>query len=254
MKLKDRVALVTGEGSGIGRAITLAFAAEGAHVIVAGRTASKLDKTLAGVKAHGTRCLAITADVADSASVSEMFVRIDREFGGLDILVNNAGIGIEDMELFNRTVAARGKEASSGEPIRTQWKMTQEMPDETWRRMIAVHLDGTFFCTREALALMSRKNRGVIINISSTAALAGQDGGPALQRGQGRHARLHPRGRAGGRFPEHTGQRAVPRVRGNRDERPVLARLQARDAIADSARSMGNRRRSRRRRRVSRVR
>jgi len=178
MRLKDRVALITGGGSGIGRAIALAFAAEGAHLIVAGRTAAKLDETVAAAKAQRTNCAAITADVADSASVRAMFARIDSEFGGLDILVNNAGIGIEDMEAFNRTVAARGKEASAGEPLRTQWSVTQEMPDETWRRMLAVHLDGTFYCTREALVLMSRKNRGAIINISSTAGFAGQEGAP----------------------------------------------------------------------------
>jgi len=180
MKLKDRIALVTGGGSGIGRAIALAFAAEGAHVAVAGRTAAKLEETAAIVKAQSSKskCAAITADVADSSSVRELFTRIDREFGGIDILVNNAGIGIEDMDRFNQTIAARGKEASTGEPLRTQWNMTQGMPDETWRRMLAVHLDGTFYCTREALALMSRKNRGVIINISSTAALAGQEGAP----------------------------------------------------------------------------
>jgi 3-oxoacyl-[acyl-carrier protein] reductase len=178
MKLKDRVALVTGGGSGIGRAIALAFAAEGARVVVAGRTASKLAETAAATTMHGTTCAALAVDVSDSTSVREMFVRIDREFGGLDILVNNAGIGIEDMEAFNRTVAARGKEAAAGEPIRTQWKVTQQMPDETWREMLAVHLDGTFFCTREALVLMSRRNRGVIINVSSTAGLAGQEGAP----------------------------------------------------------------------------
>lgn len=178
MRLKDRVALVTGGGSGIGQAIARAFAAEGAHIAVAGRTAAKLDETVAIIKGQQTKCVAITADVADSASVRELFARVDREFGGLDILVNNAGIGIQDMERFNQTVLARGKEASAGEPLRTQWKITQEMPDETWRRMLAVHLDGTFYCTREALALMSRKNRGVIINISSTAALAGQEGAP----------------------------------------------------------------------------
>jgi 3-oxoacyl-[acyl-carrier protein] reductase len=178
MKLKERVALVTGGGSGIGRAIALRFAAEGAHIIVAGRTSGKLDETVAALGARTSRCLAIRTDVADSASVRELFAEIDREFGGIDILVNNAGIGVDDMERFNRTVEARGKELASGGPIRTQWNVTQDMPDETWHGMIGVHLDGMFFCTREALKLMGRKNSGVIINVSSTAALAGQEGAP----------------------------------------------------------------------------
>jgi 3-oxoacyl-[acyl-carrier protein] reductase len=107
-----------------------------------------------------------------------MFARIERELGGLDILVNNAGIGIEDLDRFNQTVAARGTEAAAGGPIATPWNITQQMPDEEWRRMLAVHLDGTFFCTREAIKLMSRRTRGAIINISSTAGLAGQEGAP----------------------------------------------------------------------------
>jgi len=178
MKLENRLALVTGGGSGIGRAIAIAFAAEGARVAVAGRTAATLDGTLAALPSGCAKALALTADVADSASVRTMFARIEREFGGLDILVNNAGIGIEDIGRFNQTVAARGKELSSGEPLRTQWNVTQDMPDQEWRRMLAVHLDGTFFCTREALKLMSRTRRGVVINVASTAGLAGQEGAP----------------------------------------------------------------------------
>jgi 3-oxoacyl-[acyl-carrier protein] reductase len=178
MKLEDRVALVTGGGSGIGRAIALRFAAEGAHVVVAGRTPTTLEETVAAMRAGRTKGRAIQTDVSSSASVRGLFTEVDREFGRLDVLVNNAGIGVDDVEHFNRTVEARGREFASGEPLRTQWNLTQEMPDEIWRRMIAVHLDGTFFCTREALRLMSRGGRGVIINVASTAALAGQEGAP----------------------------------------------------------------------------
>ena len=178
MKLADRSALVTGGGSGIGRAIAIAFAAEGARLIVAGRTAATLDATLAALPAERSGSLALTVDVASSASVRAMFARIERAIGGLDILVNNAGIGIEDLGRFNSTVAARGKEAAAGGPIATQWNVTQEMADDEWRRMLAAHLDGTFFCTREALKLMSRRSRGAIINVSSTAGLAGQEGAP----------------------------------------------------------------------------
>ncbi len=183
----------------------------------------------------------------------ELFARVDREFGGLDILVNNAGIGIEDMERFNETVLARGKEASAGEPLRTQWKMTQQMPDETWRRMLAVHLDGTFYCTREALALMSRKNRGVIINIDNTAALAGQEAAPHYSAAKAGVLGFDMRRRARGRLTKHSGQCAVPWVYRNRDERAVLAGFQARYVVANTARSMGDRGRSGERRGISRV-
>jgi 3-oxoacyl-[acyl-carrier protein] reductase len=178
MKLEDRVALVTGGGSGIGRAIARCFAEEGAHVIVAGRTPATLEETIAATRSGRTKCRAVQTDVSSSASVKALFTEVDREFGRLDVLVNNAGIGVDDFDQFNRTVEARGREFASGEPVRTQWKLTQEMPDEIWRRMMAVHLDGTFFCTREALRLMSRTNRGVIINVASTAGLTGQEGAP----------------------------------------------------------------------------
>ena len=185
MKLADRSALVTGGGSGIGRAIAIAFAAEGARLIVAGRTAATLDATLAALPAERSGALALTVDVANSASVQAMFARIEREIGGLDILVNNAGIGIEDLGRFNATVAARGKEAAAGGPIATQWNVTQEMADDEWRRMLAAHLDGTFFCTREALKLMSRQNSGAIVNLSSVAALMGLDTVPHYSAAKG---------------------------------------------------------------------
>lgn len=178
MKLSDRVAVITGGGSGIGRATALRFAQEGAHVIVAGRTRATLDETLAAIKTPRHKGRAISTDVASSASVKALFAEVDRDFGRLDILVNNAGIGVEDFDQFNATVEARGREVGSGQPVQTQWRLTQEMEDATWRRMMAVHLDGTFFCTREALRLMSRTNSGAIINVASTAALAGQEGAP----------------------------------------------------------------------------
>src|SRR5215510_6036741 len=91
MKLKDRVALVTGGGSGLGRAISLLFAEEGAHVVVNELRLETAEQTVASMKGPaGGR--AIQADVADSAQVKAMFATIERELGRLDILVNNAGI------------------------------------------------------------------------------------------------------------------------------------------------------------------
>jgi 3-oxoacyl-[acyl-carrier protein] reductase len=187
MKLSGRVALVTGGGSGIGRATALAFAREGAVVIVndleratAERTVAELDGPAPGY--------AIAADVSDSAAVRGMFADVERIGGGLDVLVNNAGVGLtgaEERRRLRDTLAARLAEAGTGEPIRTHWDITQHMSDEAWHRMIGVHLNGTFFCTREALRLMSRRDRGAIVNLSSVAALTGLEQVPHYAAAKG---------------------------------------------------------------------
>jgi 3-oxoacyl-[acyl-carrier protein] reductase len=123
--------------------------------------------------AAGSGARAIRADVADSAQVKAMFAEVEREFGSLDVLVNNAGIAgtsAADRDKLRERADTRIMETLSGEGIRTHLDVTQEMTDEAWHRMIAVHLNGTFFCTREALRLMSRRDQGAIINMSSVAA------------------------------------------------------------------------------------
>jgi 3-oxoacyl-[acyl-carrier protein] reductase len=175
MRLKDRIALVTGGGSGIGEAIARQFAAEGAQVVIAGRTESVLRKAVSGI--GEARCCAIRTDVADSASVAKLFDEIEKRFASLDILVNNAGIGVDDMPEYNRIAEARGRE-SAGAGIQTQWNVTASMSDEIWRQMLAGHLDGTFYCTRAAIKLMAAIKRGSIVNVSSTAGLTGQEGAP----------------------------------------------------------------------------
>src|SRR5712691_3344174 len=176
MKLKDRIALVKGGGSGIGQATAQLFAEEGARVIVNDVDLAAARKTVESPGAGVPGARAIQADVSDSRQVSAMFAEIEREFGTLDILVNNAGIAEtapgEAERLREKTEAWIG-EMLSGQGIQTHWDITQSLSDEAWHRMIGVHLNGTFFCTREALRLMSRRNRGVIINMSSVAALAG---------------------------------------------------------------------------------
>ena len=109
---------------------------------------------------------ALAADVSDSGAVREMFARLD----ALDVLVNNAGIAEspERWAALNRIAEARLQE----HPVETHWDVTVQMEDETWRRMMAVHLDGTFYCTRGALPLLAERG-GSIVNLSSTAALAG---------------------------------------------------------------------------------
>ena len=89
-------------------------------------------------------------------------------------------------------------ELMGGGPVTTHWDLTQEMSDEAWRRMMGVHLDGTFFCTREALRLMARKNRGAIINMSSVAALMGLEAAVHYSAAKGGHLTRDRAGESGG--------------------------------------------------------
>ena len=175
MKLEGRVALVTGAGSGIGRATAILFANEGAQVIVNDKDRETAGATVEAMGAARERGYAYQADVSDSAAVRAMFAELKRRFGALDVLVNNAGIGEtgDRRDEINRTGEAQLQELLSGGPIKSHWDVTTSLSDEEWRQMIDVHLGGTFFCTREALKLMVQKNRGSIINMSSVAGLNG---------------------------------------------------------------------------------
>jgi 3-oxoacyl-[acyl-carrier protein] reductase len=185
VRLRDKVALVTGGGSGIGRAICERFAEEGARVVVndvRAEAAEAVAKALAG----GARALA--ADVADSRAVAAMLAAVDREHGRLDVLVNNAGVAMgpgDDREATMRRGEARIMEMVSGQGVQTQWDVTQNMSDAAWHHVIGVHLHGTFYCTREALRIMSRQNAGAIINISSVAALMGLETVPHYSAAKG---------------------------------------------------------------------
>ena len=155
MLLQDKVALVTGGGSGIGRAIALRFAAEGAAVVVNDLTIARAQQTVDAFDAGARPGLAVAADVAESAQVRAMFERIEAEHQRLDVLVNNAGIAI-----------APGQ-ASAVDDITA-------LSDEAWERMVGVHMDGSFYCTREAVrAMRAGGEGGAIVNMSSVAALAG---------------------------------------------------------------------------------
>jgi 3-oxoacyl-[acyl-carrier protein] reductase len=177
VRFEGRVVLVTGGGSGIGRAIAARFAAEGARVMV---NDIRADAAEATAKALGGEARAVVADVADSARVRAMFEEVARIFGGLDVLVNNAGIAEVDpsnREALGAKIETRVAEMMTG-TRETHWDVTQSLSDADWTRMLAVHLDGTFYCTREALRLMSRVNRGAIVNISSVAGLMGLELAP----------------------------------------------------------------------------
>ena len=181
MKLEGKVALITGAGSGIGRAVAQLFAQEGARVVANDLHAPAAKETVESLGARADAARAIQADVADSGQVKAMFAEVEREMGSLDVLVNNAGIAgtsAAERERLLQKSDARIMEMVSGQGVVTHWDITQDMTDETWSRMIGVHLNGTFFCTREALRLMSRQNRGAIVNMSSVAGLMGLENVP----------------------------------------------------------------------------
>jgi NAD(P)-dependent dehydrogenase (short-subunit alcohol dehydrogenase family) len=142
-----QIALVTGAGSGIGRAVALGLAREGYGVVIAGRRKDALEQTARD--AGGARVLAVPTDVTDAASVAALFARIRAEFGRLDLLFNNAGIG-------GRAV-----------PI-------EELPLEDWQAVVATNLTGAFLCTQQAVALMKSQQPmgGRIINNGSISAHA----------------------------------------------------------------------------------
>lgn len=140
-RLRGRVALVTGSSRGIGRAIAQAFAREGAAVVLnAARSIADARTAAQTIGAGGGKAVAIQADVARPAEARRLVAEAVRAFGRLDILVNNAGIS-------DRT------------PLR-------EIDEETWRRMMDVHVTGPFFAAQAAAEAMAREG-GVIINIAS---------------------------------------------------------------------------------------
>src|SRR5262245_52585736 len=130
MKLENRVALVTGGGSGIGRAISLLFAEEGARVVVNDVRLEAAHETVEMVQKDGDAGRAVQADVADSGQVRAMFAEIARTEGALDILVNNAGVAsasAEERKGLAEKIEARIREMVSGQGISTHLDVTQAM-------------------------------------------------------------------------------------------------------------------------------
>jgi 3-hydroxybutyrate dehydrogenase len=153
MKLEGRIALITGGGRGIGRAIALAFAREGAAVTIAARSAEQIERVASEVRAeHGVEAIPVVCDVTDLSSVQRVFDQVAEKFGrGPDLLVNNAGIA--ESATLDKTDNA------------------------LWQRLIAVNLSGTFYCMRAALPDMVAHGWGRVINIAS---IAGKTGAPYI--------------------------------------------------------------------------
>jgi 3-oxoacyl-[acyl-carrier protein] reductase len=148
--LDNRVSLVTGASRGIGRAIAQAFAAEGAHVVLAARDAAKLAEAVAEIETKGGKAEALAVDVADRGSVEAAVAQVVATHGRIDHLVNNAGVTRDNLLL--------------------------RMKDEEWRQVLDTNLTGAFLCTQAVLKPMLKQRSGRIVSITSVVGLGGNAG------------------------------------------------------------------------------
>jgi NAD(P)-dependent dehydrogenase (short-subunit alcohol dehydrogenase family) len=151
MKLKDKIAIVTGGGRGIGRAIALLYAEHGAKVAVSARSADQVERVVEEIKSAGGEAIGMTCDVAVEEDCKRMVERTAEEFGGVDILVNNAGI----------TMSAPLVVSDS----------------EEWKRVIDINLLGTYYCSKAVAPILISRGWGRIINMASR---SGKIGHPFL--------------------------------------------------------------------------
>ena len=174
MRLDGRVAAVTGGGSGIGRAICLRLAAEGARVAVLDLEAKGAQDTVEAVGGG----LALVADVSDSGAVEEAIAEVERRLGPLDILVNNAGaVGGAHLRWVTPLLEQQNAERAAGR-VETPLDALVRITDDEWRQLLAVHLDGTFHGTRAAARTMAPRGTGAIVNMASVCGIEGCTGHP----------------------------------------------------------------------------
>jgi NAD(P)-dependent dehydrogenase (short-subunit alcohol dehydrogenase family) len=145
----QKIAMVTGGGTGIGRASALALAKNGYSIVITGRRKEPLDETAADIEKHGVKALAVIADVGKPADVDMLFAKTKQTFGRLDVLFNNAGMGAPNILL-------------------------EDIPFETWKAVVDVNLTGVFLCTQAAFRIMKDQDPrgGRIINNGSISAHA----------------------------------------------------------------------------------
>ena len=150
-RLFGRVAIITGAGRGIGRAIALRYSHEGAAVVLAARTSAQIDEAAAEIESAGGRALAIQCDVSSESDVDRLVDATVRQFGKIDILVNNAAVNLPPTDLT-------------------------EVDLSVWRNVIDVNLTGAFICTRAVLPHMKRTGSGVVLILSSVGGRRGAAG------------------------------------------------------------------------------
>jgi len=149
MKLQNKVAIVTGAGSGIGKATAILFAKEGAKVVVANRRADKGEATVSEIKNFGCEAIFVQTDVSKWEDVDRMVTKAVEVFGKVDILVNNAGI--------------------------VRFGPLHQTDDQTWNDTININLKGVFYGMKRVIAEMLKQPKGKIVNIASIAGLVGFD-------------------------------------------------------------------------------
>jgi len=147
----NSVAMVTGAGSGIGKAVAMTLARAGYALVLNDVVPKVGEQTLQDIEGEGGKALFLQADVSDVNQVRRMFEEAKRQFDRIDVLVNNAGVP-------------------------GAFSLLVDMPDETWHKTITVHLNGTFYCLREAARLMLASGFGRIVNIASIAGIMGTPG------------------------------------------------------------------------------
>jgi len=150
VRLKDKVAIITGSARGIGQATALKFAAEGARVVVCDLERKAVDQVLAQIAQAGGQAIGFTLNVTDTASIAAMVRGVMDKHGRIDVLVNNAGI-VDDA-------------------------MFRKMTDEQFDRVIDINLKGTYNCARAVVDIMIAQNAGVILNASSVVGIYGNFG------------------------------------------------------------------------------
>ena len=143
MKLKNKIAVITGAGRGIGESIARIFAEEGADIILTARTRQQLERVAADIKAQNRNAVAIPCDVSQPSEVQKLAAEVKETFGRVDILVNNAGISKRSKLL--------------------------DYDDDSWLEVIRVNLFGVYLCSKAFLPIMQQTGSGRIINVASTA-------------------------------------------------------------------------------------